>query len=276
MRYLNSLTSGCSINKTLIMPEPLLTIENLDAGYKTRQGNIVVVGGVNTKLYGGEVVALVGRNGAGKSTLLRTLASFQKPLSGAIFYSAASVSEMSAVEVARIISVVLTENHTHSLTARELIALGRTPYTNLFGHLRSRDNDVIEEAIEMMGVSAFADRMVDTLSDGERQKCMIAKALAQETPIMLFDEPTAFLDYQSKVALFKLLKSLAVRTGKAILVSTHDVELAVQLADKLWIISSGKMYAGTVDELSMNGVMNHFVDDENLHYDSKGKKIEIL
>lgn len=258
------------------MPKPLLTLENLDAGYKNRQGSSVVLSGVNAGLDGGEVVALVGRNGAGKSTLLRTLAAFQKPLSGEIFYSTASLCEMSPVEVARIISVVLTDNQCHSLTARELVALGRTPYTNLFGHLRGRDNAIVEDVMAMMGVSAFADRMVDTLSDGERQKCMISKALAQETPIMLFDEPTAFLDYQSKVALFKLLKSLAVRTGKAILVSTHDVELAVQLADKLWIISSGKMYAGTVDELSHNGVLNRFIDDENLHYDSKGKKIEIL
>ena len=258
------------------MPNPLLTIENLNVGYKGRNGETVVVEGINARLYGSEVVALVGRNGAGKSTLLRTLTAFQKPLSGEVFYSDISVSEMSSAEVARAVSVVLTDNLLHSLTARELVALGRTPYTNLFGHLTRYDNEVIDRAMAMMGVAPFAERMVLTLSDGEKQKCMIAKTLAQETPVMLFDEPTAFLDFQSKVALFRLFRKLAAETGKAILVSTHDVEIAVRLADKLWIISSGEMSAGTVEELSQSGVMNWFVDDENLRYDRQGKKIEIL
>lgn len=258
------------------MPEPLLTIENLNAGYRSRQGDTVVVRGVNAKLYGGEVVALVGRNGAGKSTLLRTLAAYQKPLAGELFYPAGAVSGMSAVEVARQASVVLTEQPGHQLTVRELVALGRTPYTNLLGHMTGRDNAVVEEAMAMMGISPLADRKVSSLSDGERQKCMIAKALSQETPLMFFDEPTSFLDFQSKVALFKLFRSLAAETGKAVLVSTHDVELAVRLADRLWIISSGVMHEGTVGELSRSGVMNGFVDDENLRYDSRTGKIEIL
>lgn len=258
------------------MPEPLLRIENLDAGYKNRQGCSIIVGGVNAELYGGEVVALVGRNGAGKSTLLRTLTAFQKPLSGEVHYPCGAVSGMSPAEVARQASIVLTDGMNLSLTVRELVALGRTPYTNIFGHLTSNDDNIVEKAMVVMGVDGFADRKVNTLSDGERQKCMIAKALAQETPLMFFDEPTAFLDFQSKVALFKLFKRLATETGKAILVSTHDVELAVRLADKLWIISSGIMHEGTVDELSKSGVIGRFVNDENLHYDNEGKRIEIL
>jgi iron complex transport system ATP-binding protein len=142
--------------------------------------------------------------------------------------------------------------------------------------MTSRDNAVVEEAMAMMGISPLAGRKVSSLSDGERQKCMIAKALAQETPLMFFDEPTSFLDFQSKVALFKLFRSLAAETGKAVLVSTHDVELAVRLADRLWIISSGIMHEGTVGELSQNGVMAAFVNDGNLRYDSRSGKIEIL
>lgn len=259
-----------------VMSKPLLAIENLNVGYKNRQEGSVVVGGVNVKLYGGEVVALVGRNGAGKSTLLRTLTAFQKPLSGEVYFPCGAVGEMSSVEVARQASIVLTESQGLSLTVRELVALGRTPYTNVFGRLTGHDRIVVEEAMATMGVTAFADRRVETLSDGERQKCMIAKALAQETPLMLFDEPTAFLDFQSKVALFKLFKKLAAEMGKAVLVSTHDVELAVRLADRLWVISSGVMHAGTVEELSENGVLSSFLDDGNMYYDSEGKKIEIL
>ena len=258
------------------MPEPLLTIENLAAGYKGRHGDIVVVSGVNARLYGGEVVALVGRNGAGKSTLLRTLTAYRKPLSGEVLYPAGALSGMSAAQVARQASVVLTEMQDTPMTVGELVALGRTPYTNLLGHMTRHDRDVVEEAMAMMGVAAFAGRAISTLSDGEKQKCMIAKALAQETPVMFFDEPTAFLDFQSKVALFKLFRRLAAETGKAILVSTHDVELAVRLADRLWVISSGVMHEGTVDELTRNGVLGSFVDDANLHYDCNNKRIEIL
>lgn len=258
------------------MQTPLLTIENLYAGYMTKRGNRVVVGGVNATLCSGEVVALVGCNGAGKSTLLRTLAAFQKPLAGKVCYSAGEIGTLSAVEVAREASVVLTDVQNHSLTVRELVALGRTPHTNMFGNLRAKDKAVVETAMSTMGVTEFADRVVATLSDGEKQKCMIAKALAQETPVMLFDEPTAFLDFRSKVALFKLFGRLAADTGKAILVSTHDVELAVQLADRLWIISSGAMHEGSVEELSQRGVLEEFINDSNLRYNIKDKKIEIL
>ena len=254
------------------MSNPLFIVENLDAGYKTRHGSTVVVKGVDATLHKGEVVALIGRNGAGKSTLLRTFAAFQPPLGGRVMIAGCDVAKMQAADVAKSISIVLSNSETAPLTVQEVVSLGRTPYINFLGKLAVKDKKAVEMAMEMMGITRFANRMLATLSDGERQKCMIAKALAQETPLMLLDEPTAFLDYPSKVSLFKLLKQLAVTTGKAVLVSTHDIELSFALTNRVWFVDGGVMHKGTAEELLDTDAVKSFVDCGDVHYNMTKQK----
>ena len=147
---------------------------------------------------------------------------------------------MSKAQLATLVSVVLTERpEVQHMTVAEVVGLGRMPYTGFFGTLTAADRQVVVEALALVGIAPYAPRMIDALSDGERQKVMIAKALAQQTPVVLLDEPTAFLDYPSKVEMMKLLRRLTAETGKAILLSTHDLPLALQLADRLLTIGHG-------------------------------------
>lgn len=252
-----------------------LDIKGLSIGYTAKKGNTVIASGVEVSLQKGELVALIGRNGAGKSTLLRTIAAYNKPLDGTITYDGDEVSQLSAQQLARKMAVVLTENSgVANMSVRELVSLGRTPYTNFFGMMTANDAAAVEQAMQTMGVTAFAERDIATLSDGERQKCMIAKALAQQTPVIMLDEPTAYLDYPSKVRLMRTLRQLAANECKGIIVSTHDVEIALRLADKIWLMDGGRLVAGTVDELSQRGALNAFIDDEGVAYDKNEKRIE--
>ncbi len=234
------------------------------------------MGVIDATLVSGELVALIGANGAGKSTLLRTLSAFQQPLSGTITYPDGKSHSRTASELSTQLAVVLTGNSgIHNLTVREVVAMGRSPYTNFLGHLRKHDKEIIAEAMSMVGIENLADRKVETLSDGERQKAMIAKALAQQTPVIMLDEPTAFLDFNSRVQLFRQLQSMAHKAGKAILVSTHDLELVLQLADKVWLIMDKTMYTGKVEELAANGILKRFIDGDGIEYNAKENRIEI-
>ena len=257
------------------MQAQLLKIEKLDVGYKTGRDYKVVVGAIDATLRAGELVALIGHNGAGKSTLLNTLSALQRPLSGKVLYVDGNVTELSQKELSCCVSVVLTNNAFSNLTVRELVALGRTPHTGFLGSMTQHDRAVADKAMELMAVSHLASRQVNELSDGERQKCMIAKAIAQETPLMLLDEPTAFLDFGSKVHLFRTMRSLARESQKALLVSTHDIELALRFADRLWLVNNGNLYEGTTDELAEKGIIQAFVGEDNVVYDKKNGRIEI-
>ena len=252
-----------------------VSLENATVGYRDGKREIAVVTDINAALYKGEVVALIGANGAGKSTLLRTLSAFQHPLSGKVVYATGNSVEPSAQELARYVSIVLTENNLLSLSVAELVALGRSPYTNFLGYLTAADKAVVAAAMERMGVRHLATRPVATLSDGERQKCMIAKAIAQGTPLMLLDEPTAFLDFRSKVQLFRTLRDLAREAGKAVLVSTHDIEMALRFAHRLWLIDGTTLYDGSVAELAEKGLLQRFIDGDGIAYDNKNGRIEI-
>ena len=258
------------------MSKPALVISNVSVGYGKGDDAVPVVSFIDAVLSGGEMVALIGRNGAGKSTLLRTIAAYQPPLVGQVEYLGKDVGSMNLHDVAKCISVVLTESVSALLTVRELVSLGRTPYTGFMGRLSAKDNEVVDGAMRDMGVSHLAHRKVSTLSDGERQKCLVAKALAQETPLLLLDEPTAFLDYPSKVHLLGLLKRLAKEKGKAVIVSVHDLELVMRLADKVWLVDNGRMYCGTVKELSSNGVLPSFINSDTIRYNTKENRIEII
>lgn len=243
---------------------------DLSTGYIAGGGHrSVVAEGLNTELRSCELTCLLGRNGAGKSTLLKTLSAFQPPLSGDIIIEGKSIDDYSENELARIIGVVLTDRITLSnITVRELIAMGRSPYTGFWGTLSQHDRDVVEEAILQVGIAPLAERAVLTLSDGERQKAMIAKALAQETPVIFLDEPTAFLDYPSKVEIMMLLQRLTRVGDKTVFMSTHDLELALQIADSLWLVDKDKGFVtGTPRELACNGEIARYFQQPGIKFD---------
>ncbi len=190
----------------------------------------------------GRLSCLLGRNGCGKSTLLKTIAGFLKPLSGEMTFQGQNLQDMSRKRLSRTIGIVMTGRvESQNLTVRELAGLGRAPYTGFFGSLSPEDREAVDHAMEMAGIQQLADRTISTLSDGEYQKAIIAKTLAQETPVILLDEPTAFLDYASKVELMETASRLAHESGKLILMSTHDVSLALHLSDDIFLMSGGEI-----------------------------------
>ena len=230
-----------------------ITLSNLSVGYQqTRRTPTAVLAGLNATLCSGRLTCLVGANGIGKSTLLRTLAAFQPPISGQMCYysdeqaAPINLATLSQARLARLVSVVLTAKPSvENLSVEQIVALGRSPYTNIWGALRTDDRRMVAWAMDVVGITSLRHRMVQTLSDGERQKMMIAKALAQDTPVVLLDEPTAFLDYKSKVEVLDLLARLAHETNKMVLLSTHDLEQAVHAADALWVVAKQQLGDGT-------------------------------
>jgi iron complex transport system ATP-binding protein len=259
------------------MKAPALILSNLAIGYADGGSKRQIVDNIDVRLYSGELVSLVGLNGAGKSTLLRTISAFQPPLSGEIEYCGCDLRISDASQLSRRLAIVLTGREpVYNLSVREVVAMGRMPYTGFFGLNSGRDSRVVDEAMQMLGISALADRMIDTLSDGERQKAMIAKAVAQETPIILLDEPTSFLDFASRVSLMQSLRTLAHEKGKAILLSTHDLELALRLSDRLWLMDKKQLHAGTVQELSQSGALSSFIDNDGIRYDAHEHRIVIF
>jgi iron complex transport system ATP-binding protein len=258
------------------MHNPALILSELAIGYTDGKCKHQVVDTINASLFDGELVSLIGSNGAGKSTLLRTVSAFQRPLSGEILYRNLNEKIDAAAQLSRHIAIVLTGREPiYNLTVREVIAMGRTPYTGFFGKSTARDREIIEESMATLGITHLSERPIEAISDGERQKTMIAKALAQQTPIILLDEPTAFLDFISRVHLMQTLRRLAHESRKAILLSTHDLELALQLSDRLWLIDKGQLHSGSVEELSANGTLPSFIDSDGIRYDRKEKKIII-
>jgi iron complex transport system ATP-binding protein len=252
-------------------------LADVSIGYRTRQGVRTVVQGITASIRQGELTCLLGRNGAGKSTLLRTLAAFQPSLGGKISVDGRELEEYSAKELAQRIGIVLTERpDVQQMTVWQLVAMGRSPYTGFWGSLNSDDEQVVNEAISQVGITALADRLVTTLSDGERQKVMIAKALAQQTPVIYLDEPTAFLDFPSKVEVLLLLRRICQEAEKTIFLSTHDLELALQIADCIWLMDAENgMSIGTPEELAQTGVLGKFVERKGIHFDTNTLTIRI-
>lgn len=208
-----------------------ITLSHLSVGYKVGHA---VVSDINLALQSGKLASLIGANGVGKSTLLKTLTGFLPKLEGSLLLDGKDISEFSQRALARQISIVLTQKpEVQNLTVEEIVGLGRSPYTGFFGKLHANDQQIVDESITAVGIEKLKNRMIQTLSDGERQKVMIAKALAQQTPVIFLDEPTAFLDFSSKVETFQLLQRMAHEMGKLVLLSTHDLELAVRFSDTL-------------------------------------------
>lgn len=235
----------------------MIELQHLTVGY----GDRAVLSDINQSLTPGQMVCLLGSNGVGKSTLLRTLAGFIPPLSGKVLLQGRDLFSFSLSERSRAVSVVLTERvEVQYMKVADLVGMGRSPYTGFFGTLSKEDRIIVSEAIEMVGITDLAERSIDTLSDGERQKALLAKALAQQTPIILLDEPTAFLDFHAKVSTLRLMQRLAHETDKTIFLSTHDVEMALRLSDALWIVHDGLITTGTTVSLTQDGTLKRFFE----------------
>lgn len=254
---------------------PVIETSRLSIGYPLKGGKRKVIHeDLNLQLFPGEVTCLLGLNGAGKSTLLRTLCGFQPPLNGDISLVGNPLSSYSQSNFSLTVGVVLTEKtNAGGITVYELVSLGRHPYTGFFGQLKKQDRDIIEQSLAAASIGHKAHNYVSELSDGERQKAMIAKALAQQCPIILLDEPTAFLDVTSRIETMVLLHRLAMEQNKAILLSTHDLDLAIQMGDCLWLQEKGRpMACGTPEDLILSGAFESFFGKEGIVFDpSTGK-----
>ena len=248
---------------------PVISARHLDIGY--RENNYIkrVHNNLDIALYAGELTCLLGANGAGKSTLLRTLSGTQPPLSGEVMINGMSLSNISRHKLSQTIGVVLTDKTAiGGLTVREVVALGRQPHTGFFGRLTAEDNRVIDSSLDACGIADKQHRYMASLSDGERQKAMIAKALAQECPIVLLDEATAFLDIVSRIEIMTLLHEIATRHNRAILLSTHDIEQALVLSDRLWLLSREKgLTTGVTEDLILSGCLNDLFPHSEIHFD---------
>lgn len=256
----------------------LLNLQNLSIGYTDHKPYKVVHEQIDLKLRKGELTCLLGTNGAGKSTLLKTICGFQPALSGKILLEGKELSSYSQKTLAQKLGVVLTDSiAVGNLTVYELVSFGRYNFTGYFGRLADIDHQQVSEALRCVGIEHFAKRSILELSDGERQKVMIAKAIAQETELILLDEPTAFLDLPSRVEIMQLLRKLASEQKKTILLSTHDLDLAIQLADQIWLMAKKQpIVAGVPEDLALNGVFNHFFDKEKLKFDGLSGTFKII
>lgn len=251
--------------------DTILSTQNLTIGYRpSRRVASIVASELNLELQRGELVCLLGPNGAGKSTLMRTLAGMQPPLSGTVQLDGRDVHQLAPAELATYLSIVLTERiDAGNLSAYELVALGRHPYTDWAGRLRVADHDVVRRSIAAAGAETLSARPVNELSDGERQKVMIARALAQEPTVMLLDEPTAFLDLPRRVEIIVMLRELAQQSNCAILLSTHDLDLALRNADQIWLLpNDGVMHVGIPEMLVLNGAFAAAFRSEGVEFDS--------
>lgn len=253
-----------------------ITTQALDIGYHTKGKTNTIAANLNLQLVSGQLISLVGANGVGKSTLLRTLTGIQKPLQGVVFLNDKNIHDIQATDLAQELSLVLTEKlPPNNLTVYELIALGRQPYTNWLGQLSETDHEKIKQAIALTQIESLINKKHHEISDGQLQIVLIARALAQDTPIIILDEPTTHLDLVHKVLVFKLLKKLTVATHKSILFSSHDVDLAIQLSDQMIVMTENQVYQDQPCNLITQGVFNLLFKDDSISFDSEKGKFSI-
>jgi iron complex transport system ATP-binding protein len=253
----------------------ILKASGISIGYSNKKENTLISADINLSLEKGKLISLIGANGIGKSTLLRTLTGIQKTLSGTVLLNGQDIHKLDSLTLAQNLSVVLTEKLPPSnLTVFELIALGRQPYTNWIGKLNDLDIAKVNEAMQLTQISHLAAKKHYEISDGQLQKVLIARALAQDTPLIILDEPTTHLDLLHKVALFKLLKKLTQETKKCILFSTHDIDMAIQLSDEMIIMTPETVSQDHPCNFISKGSFNTLFKDEHILFDSqKGKFI---
>ncbi|MEA3505636.1 MAG: ABC transporter ATP-binding protein [Bacteroidota bacterium] len=250
----------------------LLEARDLSIGYRSAKGEATVLHkDINIHLNEGELICLLGPNGAGKSTLIKSLSGFLPQINGDVIIDAKSINNITKRELSMLLGVVLTDkiklSHT---TVESLVGMGRYPYTSFWGKLSKNDIAVVDWALDLIGISEMKNRELTQLSDGELQKVLIAKALAQDTRVIILDEPTAFLDFPSKIEIIQILLRLAKETKKAILMSTHDVELAIQAADKIWLMDKGKTFVqGCPEDIVINNQLNNFFEREYIYFNKE-------
>ena len=255
------------------MSRTIIHTKNLSIGYRQKHGANVVASEIELSLESGKLIALIGPNGAGKSTLLRTLTGIQPPLSGHALLEGKNVADYNPVELAQRLSLVLTEKlPPSSLTVFELIALGRQPYTNWIGTLTDADLEKIDSAMAMTATTSLGEKKHYEISDGQLQKVLIARALAQDTPLIVLDEPTTHLDLQHKVSLFRLLKKLTQDAGKCVLFSTHDIDIAIELSDQMILMNNGKAVQGTPQEFIASNAFDSLFADDDIVFDAEKVK----
>lgn len=251
--------------------EAIISATDLSIGYAKGKARESLYDDLSFSLYPGQLTCLLGENGAGKSTLLRTLSAMQPPLGGNIYVKEKLLTEYSEQDLSRVMGLVLTDKTSvGGFTVRELVSLGRYPYTGFWGKLSAEDKAIVDNAMTDVGITHKANNYMADLSDGERQKAMIAKALAQQCPIILLDEPTAFLDVASRMEIMNLLHHLVYNQKIAILLSTHDIEVALMLADKLWLLSpKDGLTCGTTEDIILSGKMEKFFGKNNILFEKE-------
>ena len=250
---------------------PFLQLSDLTIGYPDKNKTRKVQSNLNLSADRGELIALIGKNGCGKSTLIRSIACLQPVYRGVISLENKDLVGLKPEKRARLLSVVLTGQHSvASFNVRELISIGRDPYTGWLGSLSERDNEIISDAMKSTYLEGFENRSIFELSDGERQRVFIARALAQDTPLILLDEPTSHLDLPNRINILLLLQKLARDTGKTILISTHELETAMQVADKLWLMEYGKgVVVGAPEDLVLNGSFEEIFHHNSYEFDKE-------
>lgn len=249
---------------------PILSTYNLAIGYGKAKTKSIVQQGLNLQLFKGEMVCLLGPNGCGKSTLMRTLAGIQKAHEGEITIDGKSIAEYTQKEIALKIALVLTDRvEVENATVWDIVALGQHPYTRWIGGMTEEGKAKINEAICLVNLEHFTSRLFGSLSDGEKQRVMIAKALAQDTPLIFLDEPTAHLDLPNRVEIMMLLHKLAHETGKAIIISTHELDMALQAADRIWLMKKQDgIMSGVPEDLVLNGTFNEVFKSDAYYFNA--------
>ncbi len=232
----------------------LAETRDLAVGYRSGKRVTTVMKGLSLRARHGELVALIGRNGTGKSTLLRTLAGIQQPLEGEILIEGSTLSEIGTSRLPRMVSFVSTEPVAlRNIKVREVVELGRFPYTNWIGTLTGADTEAVDAALEATGVADLAGRSIDSISDGEKQRTLVARSLAQDTGLLVMDEPTAFLDLPSRYGIVSLLRQLTRERGKCVIYSTHDLDTAINEADRIWLMTGDGVTEGAPEDLMLTG-----------------------
>ncbi|MDX1462222.1 MAG: ABC transporter ATP-binding protein [Marinirhabdus sp.] len=255
---------------------PAISVDNVSIGYSHRKNVELVASQIHLKLNQGALIGLVGANGVGKSTLLRSLAGMQPIIEGTIAINGVSLRNSSAIELAQKLSIVLTEAPASmNLTVRELVTLGRQPYTNWMGALTMADQLQIEKALTNTETLKLANKKCFELSDGQLQRATIARALAQDTPIIILDEPTTHLDLYHRAYILKLLKSLADNFNKTILFATHEIDLAIQLSDQMIVMTPDNVYLDEPCNLIRDGKFDSLFPEDAIHFDKNTGRFSI-
>jgi iron complex transport system ATP-binding protein len=253
-----------------INSEEILKLDSLKIGYKTGKEEILLLPPLTASAKSGELIAVIGRNGIGKSTLLRTLTGLQKSLGGEIIINGRNIKDYSRMELAQKAGYISTEIvKVSNMSVYDLVALGRFPHTNWIGKIEASDNEIIIDALEKTSMTSYCNKLVSELSDGERQKSMIARILAQDTGIMIMDEPTAFLDVAGRYEILHLMHKLSYNNNKTIIFSTHDLQMAISQSDKIWLILDDKLIEGAPEDLMIAGAFDKLFHSSAVQFNSE-------